>query len=249
MLGEVEFEEALRLAALREKEETIGELAEKTLHCVLKYFFCADSSCHEVKLNGYVADILEEQDNGEQLITEIQTRQVFRLSRKLAAYGRQAQVRIVLPVVCNKRIVIKDSVTGEVVSSRMSPQHQSIYHAVKELYGIREYIGHDNIMVYAVLINAIEYKLYASATAGKRLKYERADIVPTEMLSMCVLKDKSAYAKLVPFEENVSFTAGELAKIEKIPLQTARQALLVLKTVGVVEECGKQGRKKLWKLK
>lgn len=247
MCRDMDWKAAVKLAALHEKDESIGELAEKTLHSVLKYYFCNDTMCHEVKFNGYVADILEERGTNKPLITEIQTKQAFRLAKKLAAYGDAAEIRIVLPVVSNKRIITKNKATGKLISDRVSPKHQNIYNALAELYGIREYISKENITVYVVLANATEYRYSELNTAKKRRLYKKDDIVPTEMLDIVLLKNRSDYVSLVPFDDAVSFTAEDFAEKTKMPLPNARKALLILKSVSAVAENGKQGRKKLWK--
>ena len=141
--------EALMLASFNRKTETIGVLAEKTLHSVLKYYFCSDSLLHEIKFKGYVADILEERNGNVPLIVEIQTKQAFRLAKKLASYADDAEIIIVLPVICEKTIALRSAVTGEIVSTRKSPKHPNIYHALKEAYGIREYINNRNIRLHA----------------------------------------------------------------------------------------------------
>ena len=46
----------------------IGTLSEKTVHAVLKHYLVPIEQCHEIKCNGYVADIMHD---GE--IIEIQT--------------------------------------------------------------------------------------------------------------------------------------------------------------------------------
>lgn len=247
MPEDMQWETAVRLAALHEKEESIGELAEKTLHSVLKYYFCDDVSCHEIKFNGYVADIFEERGTNKPLITEIQTKQAFRLAKKLVAYGDAAEIRIVLPVVNNKRIITKNKATGELISKRVSPKHSNIYNALAELYGLREYINKENITIYIMLVNAVEYRFFEANIAKKRKLYEKDDIVPTEILDTVVLKDCLDYSILVPFDKGTSFTAETFAEKTNVALTEARKALLTLKTVTAVEENGRQGRKKLWK--
>ena len=39
--------------------EGIGRLGEKTVHAVLKYYLESDESCHEQKVEGFYADILQ----------------------------------------------------------------------------------------------------------------------------------------------------------------------------------------------
>jgi hypothetical protein len=41
-----------------QKRNGIGTLAEKTVHAVLKHYLVPKEQCHEIKCNGYVADIM-----------------------------------------------------------------------------------------------------------------------------------------------------------------------------------------------
>ena len=75
----------------------IGTLSEKTVHSVLKKFFEPEEDNHEVALEGYFADIYNE--NG---VIEIQTRSFERLREKLAVFLNHYPVTIVYPMPCNK---------------------------------------------------------------------------------------------------------------------------------------------------
>lgn len=71
----------------------IGTLGERTLHMVLKRYFEPDESLHEIRVGGFVADIVR--PNG---IIEIQTRDFSKLRRKLAAFLELGPVTVVYPV-------------------------------------------------------------------------------------------------------------------------------------------------------
>ena len=73
--------------------EIIGTLGERSLHAVLKRFLQPDENRHEVRVGRYVADIFDE--NG---VTEIQTRQFYKMKRKLAAFLPEHAVTVVYPV-------------------------------------------------------------------------------------------------------------------------------------------------------
>ncbi|MBR1563704.1 MAG: hypothetical protein IJ645_10920, partial [Ruminococcus sp.] len=71
----------------------IGTLGEKTLHAVLKTYFEPDPDSQEIRVGSFVADICCE--NG---IIEIQTRQFYRLVKKLEAFLEYADVTVVYPL-------------------------------------------------------------------------------------------------------------------------------------------------------
>lgn len=92
-LPEITIEEAVKKALQLKEFNGIGTYGERLLHSVLKMYFCPDEKCHEVNYKGFVADIFI--DKSRPLIIEIQTRQLFKLQRKLEIYGEDADIVIV----------------------------------------------------------------------------------------------------------------------------------------------------------
>lgn len=131
----------------------IGTLSEKTVHSVLKKFFEPEEDNHEVALEGYFADIYNE--NG---VIEIQTRSFERLREKLAVFLNHYPVTIVYPMPCNKWVFWVDEQTGEVSEPRKSPRHYTVYDAFTELYKIKQYLHHPQLTIKLVLMDMQEYK-------------------------------------------------------------------------------------------
>ncbi len=75
-----DFQRALEQAAVRERAG-IGTLGEKSVHAVLKAAYEPHPENHEIPIGGYIADIV-----GEGGVIEIQTRALWRLKEKLAAF-------------------------------------------------------------------------------------------------------------------------------------------------------------------
>ena len=74
-IDEAAFEAARqRIIGKKHDDKGIGTLSEKTLHAVLKAYYEPDEDNQEVAVNGYYADIYN-QDG----IIEIQTRQLGKL--------------------------------------------------------------------------------------------------------------------------------------------------------------------------
>lgn len=225
---------------------TIGLLSEKTLHSALKFYFCEDSSCHEIKFNGYVADILI--NNGDlPHIMEIQTKYAYRLAKKLNAYGEDIDVTVVIPIMTEKKICWIDPVSGNVTLPRKTPKHRNAFHALCEMYGIRDYICKNNITVCIVLLKCTEYKLCDGYGDSKKIHATKYDIVPEEMVDEIWLSEMCDFDIFRVFDDNVRFTCDEFAKAAKMTVGDARYAMLTLVKIGLIEECGKNGRKKLWR--
>ena len=85
----------------------IGTLSEKALHAALKSYYEPDFESREVKVGGFVADIV-----GENGIIEIQTRGFDRLGRKLDVFLEAARVTVVRATRGER---IPEALLGEVI--------------------------------------------------------------------------------------------------------------------------------------
>ena len=110
---------------LREEERCrlgIGTLSEKTVHAVLKNYLVPRPEFHEVKCEGYVADILFEDE-----IFEIQTANFNKLRNKLERFLKEYEVTIVYPIPATKWLYWINQETGECSQKRKSPKRGSYY--------------------------------------------------------------------------------------------------------------------------
>ena len=131
----------------------IGTLGEKTLHSVLKRYFEPDTSCHEVKIYGFVADIVS-----DGRIIEIQTRQFEKLRRKLECFLARSDVTVVYPVARTKRLVWIDEATGECTKKRKSPKTGRPYEVFPELYKIKSLLTNQRLCICIALVDLTEYR-------------------------------------------------------------------------------------------
>ena len=95
----------------------IGELREGPLHRDLKQLLAAPGDRFEVKVDGYVIDLVRA--DGE--LVEVQTGGFSPLRAKLDALLDRHRMRIVHPVPAQRRIIRVDE-HGEVLSTRPSPK-------------------------------------------------------------------------------------------------------------------------------
>lgn len=244
---ETDIKNATELALMQHETNTIGVLSEKTLHRVLKFYFCEDESKHEIKYKGYVADVFIEREGMKPLIVEIQTKQVFKLAQKLSAYGDDAEIIVVLPVIAQKRLMWISTEDGSIKAGGKTSRPKTVYHAMSALYGIRDYINKENICIAIPLISATEYKRLDGRDSTKKRGATKVDIVPDALLDIVYINCREDYERLLPESFSKVFTASEFAKSVSLSVDDARQALLVFFEAGIIEECGKDGRRKLWK--
>lgn len=216
----------------------IGTLKEKTLHAVLKHYFEPDVSNHEKKIDGYVADISN--DNG---IIEIQTRNFDKLRKKLNTFLQTNKVTIVYPIARKKWLMWIDKNTGETTNKRKSPKTGSPYEAFFELYKIKQLLTNPNILLCIVMVDIEEYRNLDGWSVDKKKGSSRYERIPVEIADELKINNISDYIKLIPSSLPNEFTVKDYKKATKISLRTAGLALNVLKYVGAVKCVGKTGKK------
>lgn len=234
----------LRFAAARKKlldehrRDGIGTLSEKTLHAVLKEYYGGGDESKEIPIGGFVADAVSEDG-----VIEIQTRALYRLERKLEAFLPLCRVTVVYPIEERKYLMAIDPESGELISRRLSPKKQNVWHGIAELYGIRKYLKDENITVRFPVLTVEETRIPA---AGRRVK--KLDKLPVDMTDEIVISCPGDIMSLLPDGLPESFTSAEFAKLCRVNKDTAGKCIRTLAVLDIISECGKRSRSKLWKL-
>lgn len=229
------FEEAILRAGARQRGG-IGTLGEKTLHAVLKYYFEPYAPSHEVKLGGFVADIV-----GEEGIVEIQTGSFDRLRKKLAAFLEVAAVTVVYPVPAVKWVRWIDPLTGEVSARRKSPKRYGPCELLPELYKIKPLLQSPNLTLHILLLEVEEMRLAGSSRAGRRRGAGRCDRIPLALLGEAVIRTPQDYRFFLPETLTEDFTSRDYQSASRLSLPRAQTALNVLYEMGAVERTGRRG--------
>ncbi len=238
------FDLAIENSNLEVNKNTIGQLREKKLHSVLKYYFCSDSRFHEIRIGRYVADILVGDD-----IIEIQTSSFYSMKKKLDYYlslPNIDNITIVYPVAYNKWVSWITPDTGEISNKRKSPKKGSIYDILPELYSIKDYVFRDGISFRVCLIDLNEYKILNGWDSKKKRGSSKYDKEPIALIDDVLLNDIEDYYKFIPHSLAVEFTKKEWEKETKLSPKNSGLALLFLRQIGVVEQVGKRGRAYLY---
>lgn len=224
------------------KDSGIGTLKEGTLHKVLKHYIEADPTKHEIKIENFVADIVQENK-----IIEIQTRAFANLRKKLDCFLKDYQVTIVYPIAYLKWLSWIDLDTGEMSEKRKSPKKGTPYEIFFELYKIKSLLTHPNLSIHIILMNIEEYKLLNGWSRDKKRGAHRKDRIPIEIIDEINIEQPSDYIKLIPEGLEESFTSQDFKKHTKLSLSSAQTALNILTHLGVTERIGKKGRAYLYR--
>lgn len=242
------FELAIENANLesdkRVEKKRIGQLGEKMLHLVLKYYYCSDSSYHEIKVGRrFVADI----KMGERLI-EIQSQNLYSMKKKLDYYLTlpELDLTIVHPIARIKWISWVDKKTGEISPKRKSTKKGSIYEMLPELYSIKDYVLRDGISFRVCLIDMIEYKVLDGWSKDKKKGCTKLDRVPVALIDDVIFNQLEDYNKFVPHSLEVEFTVKDYQKATQLTHGRSSMSINLLKNIGVITQIGKKGRSYLY---
>lgn len=223
--------------------KSIGTLGERCLHSIIKNYYESDFTKQEVKVCGYVADILN--DDG---IIEIQTNNFYSLARKLEEYLKFYKVCIVYPVPHVKHIIWVDPDTGEVVKRNKSPKHGTGSEFLYEASRLIKYLNNENLNFEILLIDMDEYRLLNGWNENKKRGSLRCDRKPLALHDVIRIESKYDLSKILPPDfPDGEFKFSDFEKVMKMKNRTARYSLNTLIEYGAVEIIKKEKRSNIYR--
>ena len=244
----------------------INTYNESNLHRTLKNLYALEfNGKTEVPVENWICDIVAEDDE----IIEIQTANISALTEKtraLLASGKK--VRIVHPLVTEK-LIETYTPDGSLTSRRKSPKVQTIYAVLRSLTGIYPLLLNENFTLEVIHVSITERrrKTAAPVQLANRSRRFLKDWVPqgkelNRIAEKMRFRTKEDYLSLIPPSVETEFSVPELQKAifarawgedlsKSNRTKAAAQARLLIwlfKRMGLVEECGKQGRSKLYRI-
>lgn len=236
------FDAALKKTLTAHEKDGIGTLSEGTLHAVIKNYLDPDEQHHEKKLGRYICDIYD----GDHVF-EIQTRQLFKLEKKLFSILSEAEATIVFPIAVQKRVFWLDTATGEVSGGRRTTKKGVATDVLHELYGIRNHLTNEKLDVLVLLFSMDEYRNLNGWGRGGKRGSSRHDRIPTSLEGELVLRVADDYRALIPSSLGDCFSAKEFARLTRQSLPLAYRSLGTLSSLGIVS-IEKQGRTNVYRL-
>ncbi len=237
------FSQALSAAMIRVRgmHGSVGTQNEKLIHAVLKNYYAPFAEDQEIRIGKFFADAVNEDG-----IFEIQTRKLYALREKLAAFTGAARVTVVHPVEAMTRNVYINSDTGELLQEspfRRVNSRQKIY---KELYSIREFLTNPRITIILARLKTERRVSYPSGSVPdmrSRSVRRKADIakIPLELLEETVLRLPEGLRIYLPEGLPERFTKKEFCEIAKEPASSLR--LEVLRAAGIIKKAGTIGKR------
>lgn len=220
----------------------IGVQTERTLHQTLKRYVEPNTAYHEVPCGSYIADVLRD---GQ--IYEIQTKDLYRIARKLEYYLAEGyRVTVVLPLMCRRFLRWVDPTTGEVSAPRRISRSASMQDVFVELYGIRDLLGSEGLTFRVLALAVEELKRLDGYGPDKKKGATRIDRRICEVLSEVSVEKMAQLRVFLPEIEKSPFTVKDYAAAAKCGVSVAATALRMLTLFGITERVGKQGNAYLY---
>lgn len=222
----------------------IGLLNEKPLHASLKQWYARPGDQFEVPVDGFVIDILR-----ENLLIEIQTRNLSATRAKLTRLTHSNQVRLVYPIVKEKWIVRQSATNSaanniDVCVRRKSPKRGRLEDLFWELVGIPQLLSNPNFSLEVLMIREEEVRRYDRrrrkgwVLEGRRL---------LEVVDRHLFTKSEDWLAFVPAGLNF-FTTVELATGIDANRELAQKLAYCLRHGRMIELIGKRGRANLYRV-
>ena len=216
---------------------------ESSLHRSLKFRY-SENGATETPVGDYVCDALG--DNGEYI--EVQTGSFGPLREKVKFLTQGGKVRIIHPIISQKRIELYDS-EGGLLRKRKSPRKGSSWDVFNALIYAPELPLLKNLAIELAIVDVVEKRTDDGLGSWRRRGVSITDRVIDGWRQSIVLSKPKDYYQFIPFRKSERFSVRDLAEKAGIDVGLARKTLNVLNKMGLVERIGKQGRALLYQRK
>lgn len=215
-----------------------------SLHQQLKLHYVADESQHEIDLDGYRIDAIDEQDR----LIEVQCASLLAIRDKIRKLTKKHKVVVVKPLAARKKLLKKERRNGKVVSSRYSPTRQSLPWIFQELVHFTKAFPHPNLQLDILLTEQEEVRVPAKRKTWRRKHsvQDRRLVEVQQTVSLSTVKD---LWNSLEAEVPKVFTTADLAREGSMPRWLAQKAAYCFREMGHIEMCGKQGNAIEYQLK
>lgn len=225
--------------ALVQKRDGIGVRKEKSLHGSLIEWYAQRGDAFEVKLDGFIVDIVR----GDLLI-EVQTRNLAVLKTKLRRLLSSHRVRLVHPIATQKWI-LHVTRKGQVRTRRRSPKRGRLEDLFEELVSIPDLITHPNFELEIAMVEEEEVRRADGRGSWRRKGVSILDRRLIRVLETVRFTCPKDFSRFVPDRLEEPFTNRLLAERTHTPVYAVRRITYCLRKMGAIRTVGKKGNE-LW---
>ncbi len=215
-----------------------------SLHNQLKLHYVADESRHEVDLDAYRIDAIDEEDR----LIEVQCASLMAIRDKICELTKKHKVVVVKPLAARKKLLKKARRNGKVVSARYSPTRANLVNIFEELVHFTKAFPHPNLQLDVLLTEQEEIRVPAKRKTWRR-KHSVQDRTLVKVQETHSLRSTQDLWNLLEIKVPEIFTTADLAAGGSMPRWLAQKAAYCFREMSHIEICGKQGNAIEYRLK
>jgi hypothetical protein len=208
---------------------------ESSLHRQLKDHYGRGGRA-EVCVAGFRADAID----AEGCLIEVQAGPLGLLKGKLATLLEAHRVRVIKPVILERRIVRRDRADGPDRSSRRSPKRGDLLDVFDDLVGLARVFPHPRLTIEVVGVNIDEVRV------DRRRGYRVVDRRLIEVMTSATLRTADDLWSLLPVGLDGPFTTLDCARKLGRPVAFAQRLAYCLRHAGAVAERGFDRRRRVY---
>ncbi len=218
----------------------IGTLQERSLHATIKQLYNTPGSEVEVKVDGFVIDVVK-----GNLLIEIQTRSFSAIKNKLFKLMKNHPIRLVHPIPIEKW-VIRQSLDGREISRRKSPKKMSFANIFEELVSIPTFIIHSNFELEVLLTKEEEVRVKDGKGSWRRRGWSSVDRKLIEIVDRKLYSGPTDFLQMIPSSLKEPFTTRSLAEAADISRRLAQKMTYCMRKMEILNLVGKEGNANLY---
>jgi hypothetical protein len=209
---------------------------ETSLHRQLKSLYSAEPSAQEVRLDAFRIDAVH-----EGRLIEIQQGSLGAIRPKIRRLLEQHDVLVVKPLAARKLLIRRKRAGGKIVSTRLSPRHETIADLFADLVYFVDVFPHPRLTLEVVLTRQEEHRVTARKKWWRGPDFRVTDRLLVGIEGRVILKDTADLLRLLPDGLGETFTTQEIARLAPMPRWLAQKMAYCLRKMGAVESLEKRG--------
>jgi hypothetical protein len=209
---------------------------EHSLHSAIKKWYSLPNDRFEVKIDGFIIDILR---GG--LLIEVQTKRFRAIKRKLSSLVETHRVRLVYPIP-ERKWIVRITESGESVSKRKSPRRGKLVDLFYELVSIANLIARENFSLEVLMIEEEEIRCDDGKGSWRRRGVSIKDRRLINVTDRVLFRNEVDFLRFLPSDLKRPFTNRSLADLTGVSLSLTRKMTYCLRKMAVIRTVDKNGR-------
>ena len=220
--------------------DLINTYNEKSLHAALKAWYAGDDGDVEVRMGGYIVDVVR---GG--ILVEVQTRNFASVRAKVTALAADHRLVLAYPVPLETWLV-RPAEPGGRPSRRKSPKRGSPLALFPELVSFPGLVASPNFEIDVVFTREDVLRHHDARRGWRNHGWVTDDRILLDVLETRRFAGPADFATLLPDDLGEPFTTAELARAVKRTRQFAQKMAYCLREMGILAEVGRSGKARLY---